>query len=394
MNEIDTMRIQEHTRVLKEAAELALQTPEIQSPVPRRYWPEVDDYTMSAGFTRTPGGRIFLSWFGIEDAAGTAMLVTCSDDEGETWREPQYLLDPGFTRDHIHISILVGNLWTDPQGRVWWFFNQSIGYFDGRAGSWAVVCDNPDAANPVWGKPFRIWHGASLNKPTVTSSGEWMLPVSLWNRNLISASRKFPHGTVESSLYAELDEFRGANVLSSKDQGKTWERLGMQRTTDQLFDENMVMEMRDGKLKMYARDVFGIVSCISGDGGLTWSPFKREWVASTARFFVRALPSGKWLMVRLNSTGVRSHLTAYLSDNDGESWYGGLELDPREHVSYPDGFIHPDGRIFIQYDRLRDHGEILLAVFTEEDVATGKDVSGKVVLQKPILQSYSCRKSV
>lgn len=389
MDKIDEMRMREHTRVLRESADLSLIPPEIQTEVPHRYWPEVDDYTMSAGMTRTPGGRIFLSWFGIEDGPETVMLVTYSDDEGETWREPLYLIDPGFTKDNIHISIVVGNMWTDPLGRVWWFFTQSLGHFDGRGGSWAVICENPDDETPVWGAPFRIWHGAGLNKPTVLSNGDWMLPLSLWKREQVGAARKFYGVPVAPSHYAALDPSRGANVFRSRDQGKTWERLGMQRTENQTFDENMIMEMRNGNLKMYARDGGGIVSCISEDGGRTWTPFQREWTASPARFFVRALPSGKWLMVRLNSTGVRSHLTAYLSGDDGESWYGGLELDPRENVSYPDGFIHPDGRIFIQYDRLRNHGEILMAVFTEEDAAAGKDVSGRVVLRKPILQSYS-----
>jgi hypothetical protein len=29
---------------------------------------------------------------------------------------------------------LVGNLWTDPNGKLWLFFDQSLGYFDGRSG--------------------------------------------------------------------------------------------------------------------------------------------------------------------------------------------------------------------------------------------------------------------
>ena len=38
---------------------------------------------------------------------------------------------------------------------------------------------------------------------------------------------------------------------------------------------------------------------------------------------------------------------------------------------------------FIPYDRLRAHGEILLAVFTEADVEAGYDVSGKVESETP-----------
>jgi len=38
--------------------------------------------------------------------------------------------------------------WTDPLGRLWCFFDQSLGYFDGRCGDWFIRCDDPDAAEP------------------------------------------------------------------------------------------------------------------------------------------------------------------------------------------------------------------------------------------------------
>jgi hypothetical protein len=48
-------------------------------------------------------------------------------------------------------------------------------------------------------------------------------------------------------------------------------------------------------------------------------------------------------MVRHNppTIAIRSHLTAYLSDDDGRSWHGGLLLDERNGVSYPDGVEEP-----------------------------------------------------
>ena len=67
--------------------------------------------------------------------------------------------------------------------------------------------------------------------------------------------------------------------------------------------------------------------------------------------------------------GPRSLLTAWLSDDDGKTWRGGLMLDERTGVSYPDGFQAPDGTIYISWDRNRStDGEILMARFTEEDV--------------------------
>ncbi len=376
----------EQTRICIEEAELAMRPPEITSPVPETYWPGVDDYTMSAGMARTPGGRIFLAWFGKDDGPDTVMLATWSDDDGKTFRNPEFLIDPGYTPMTAHISCLVGTLWCDPDGRIWWIFSQSLGYYDGRAGVWAAICENPDAGQPVWGTPFRIWHGCALNKPVVLASGEWALPVSLWRREQMWVGHKYVWQDIDKSVHAELDDLRGANLLVSADRGKTWQVRGRQRSVDPCFDENTFLERPDGALKMFARDQHGIVSCLSVDRGYHWTPFRREWRTASARFFLTRLPGGKHLMVRHDTNYERSHLTAFLSD-DGENWYGRLLLDERGEVSYPDGFVHPDGRIFVQYDRKRAHGEILMAIFTEEDVIAGYNVSGKVELKRPLIQS-------
>lgn len=66
-------------------------------------------------------------------------------------------------------------------------------------------------------------------------------------------------------------------------------------------------------------------------------------------------------------------LTAWLSDDDGKTWQGGLMLDERKGISYPDGFQAPDGTLYISYDRNRAvDGEILLARFNESDILAGK----------------------
>lgn len=102
-------------------------------------------------------------------------------------------------------------------------------------------------------------------------------------------------------------------------------------------------------------------------------------------------------MVRHNSTDAptrRANLTAFLSENDGRTWVGELELDERYGVSYPDGFQSMDGAIHIAYDHLREDGEFLMATFREEDVLAGKAVSGKCRFRQVIyrLPGYAeCR---
>ena len=104
--------------------------------------------------------------------------------------------------------------------------------------------------------------------------------------------------------------------------------------------------------------------------------------------FKQRLDSGKLLLVKhgpLNEATGRSHLTAFLSADDGRKWSGGLLLDERTGVSYPDGQQTPDGLIRIIYDFSRtEKRNILMAEFCEEDVAAGKDVSGAVQLRRVV----------
>ena len=104
----------------------------------------------------------------------------------------------------------------------------------------------------------------------------------------------------------------------------------------------------------------------------------------TSRFFIRRLRSGNLLLVKHGPIGTRtgrSHLTAFLSRDDGRTWLGGLLLDERDGVSYPDGVQAPDGTIYIVYDYARRGAkEILLAKFAEDDVARGACVSDAAAL--------------
>ncbi len=117
------------------------------------------------------------------DSPKAFFVLATSDDRGATWSKPRLVVDSHSPALPMDRSILVGNLWTDPLGRLWLIFDQSMDMFDGRAGVWASICENPDADQPQWSPPRRIWHGVTLNKPTVLSTGEWMLPISLDQRD-------------------------------------------------------------------------------------------------------------------------------------------------------------------------------------------------------------------
>jgi hypothetical protein len=365
--------------VMEKIADLALVPPRVNtSPLPA-YGSDKLDYGMTIGIERTPGGRLWACWVAGGDSPAAFFVLASSDDDGEHWSEPRVVLDSHSKTLPRPRSILVGNLWTDPRGRLWLFFDQSIDMFDGRAGLWATICENPDAESPVWSTPRRIWHGVTLNKPTVLSSGAWMLPISLDQRGGFGPF---------AGCFKELDPMRGANVFVSTDEGATWTRRGMATFPNPDWHEHMIVERRDGTLWMLARTTKGIMQSTSTDGGRSWSeaadvPGVRQ---PNARFHVRRLASGRLLLVkhgdRIDAHEGRVQLSAWLSDDDGRTWQGGLVLDERKGISYPDGFQAPDGTIFLSYDRNRaTDGEILLARFTEEDVLAKKIVGGKSKLQ-------------
>jgi predicted neuraminidase len=268
-------------------------------------------------------------------------------------------------------------LWHDPLGRLWLFWAQSYQFFDGRAGVWAIVAENPESEHPTWSAPRRMANGVMMNKPVVLGTGEWVLPAAVWSHQAKDRHR-------------ELAGEKFSNVVVSTDQGKTWSVRGGADVPDRTFDEQQVIERRDGTLWMLVRTKYGIGESISADRGKTWSPGRPSGLAHTSsRFFIRRLASGNLLLVKHSPPeGVamgRSHLTAALSADDGKSWQGGLLLDERTGVSYPDGVQAKDGRIYIIYDFSRTkEREILMAVFTEADVPAGRCVSEGSRLRVPV----------
>ncbi|MDF9833970.1 sialidase-1 [Ereboglobus sp. PH5-5] len=376
---------------LRQIADLALVPPVINTAPLPRYDMSTQDYVMTLTTERTPKGRIWAAWIGGEDGPKAFLLAASSDDNGETWTKPRLVIDGHSPGLPIPRSVIIGNFWTDPLGRLWLFFDQSMSHFDGRAGLWATLCENPDAENPTWSPPKRIANGAMLNKPTMLSSGEWLLPAYLLQRD--------GYGPYKPRVFPELDPQRGVNVLASTDQGKTWEPRGIIKFPNPSWHEAMIVEKKNKQLWMMTRTSKGIMESFSDDKGRTWTEpaFTAANIQNTsARFFFRRLASGNLLLIKNGSDlhkadtkedgGRRRKLSAWLSDDDGVTWKGGLLVEDRaeKRATYPDGFQAPDGTIFITYDYNRGPGQILMARFTEADILAGKLVSPQSKLKMPV----------
>lgn len=374
---------------LQRVADLSLIPPVINTnPLPKYDYDQLD-YGMTIGIARTPKGRLWAAWIAGEDGPKAFMVAATSDDNGESWSKPRLVVDSQAPNLPLPRSVIIGNFWTAPDGRLWFFFDQTMNHYDGRQGVWVSICDNPDADKPAWSAPTRISHGAVLNKPTIMSTGEWFLPVEFPAFNGIGPMR---------FANTELEPLRGANVFVSADQGKTWTRRSCVRFPKPDWDEHMFVELKNNRIWMLARTGNGVMQSFSSDGGKSWeTPSFPAFKHPAARFHIRSLASGRILLVKHGKTidahEGRAQLTAWLSEDDGATWKGGLMLDERKGISYPDGFQTPDGTIYISYDRNRStDGEILLARFTEDDILAGKLIGPQSKLQMLISKPLKPRK--
>jgi len=315
-----------------------------------------------------PKGRLWSTWYaGVtpgEDQNNYVVLST-SGDGGKTWKEV-LVIDPDGSGP---VRAFDPELWVAPDGRLFSFWAQmdkSRG--DTQLGVWCMETTEPEAEQPKWSAPRRVGDGVMMCKPFTLSTGEWVLPISKWRTH-----------------------DKSAQMVVSTDQGKTWAvRGGCNVPVDvRNYDEHMFIERKDGTIWLLVRTKYGIGESISTDGGKTWPELKPSQIPHTAsRFFIQRLASGHLLLIKHGpfdkKTG-RSDLMAFISKDDGKTWGGGLMLDERNGVSYPDGQQASDGLIHIIYDfnRTRDRN-ILVATFREEDAVAAKEVSKDVRLRQVI----------
>ena len=308
---------------------------------------------------------MWVTWYaGITPAEdhNSYVVVAVSKNKGKIWEEV-LVIDPDGSGPERAFDPQV---WVSPNGQLWIFWSQQ----GANAGLWAITTDQPNNSTPEWSEPRRITDGTMMGKPLILSGGEWAI---------VPSSR---------------DVDNSARLVVSRDQGNSWQERGAVDIPEieRNCDEHSVVERKDGSLWMLIRVKSGIGESFSADGGKSWTPFIFSKIKHpNARFFVRRLQSGNLLLVKhgpIDTKTERSHLMAFLSKKDGQTWSKGLLLDERLRAAYPDGQQDKDGRIYIVYDynRTRDQN-IFITSFTENEI-TGEEYDAN------ILKVYQQRKVV
>lgn len=333
---------------------------------------------------RTAAGRLWAAWYsgGPGEGHENFVILSHSDDDGATWSPPVLAIAPeGYVRAYDPC------LWIDPRGRLWLFWAQSFGQWDGRAGVWAIVCDQPDTAQPAWSAPRRLTDGIMMNKPTVLRDGTWVLCAAVWTIRPFTKIDAVPD--VPAANLRFWEKWAYPNLALSADEGKTWRLERGPDVPQRSCDEHMLIERRDGSWWLLVRTRYGIGQSVSTDRGRTWTAGSDSGMGGPdSRFFIRRLRSDNLLLINHHNFTGRSHLTAALSDDDGATWRGRLLLDERQGVSYPDAVEAENGLVYAIYDFDR-HGakRIYLAIFSEPDVAAGRAATDRVRLRAPVDQA-------
>jgi predicted neuraminidase len=325
------------------------------------------------GIACTPAGTLWGTWYGGGDNEGpdNYILLTHRSNANTPWSEPWLIVFP----EHPNVRAFDPTLWVDPLKRLWLFWAQGyspkVGQnWDGRAGVWGICCEQPDVTPEQWSAPRRFCDGIMMNKPTLDEQGNWLMPSSIWGL-------KPYHPDVAESQ-------RGPSVAISCDQGKTAVMQQIAMLPDRLFDEHHIIPLRDGRWAMWARSKTDTATVsYSTDRGQTWSAGEHCSIpCPNSRFYVMRLQSGALLLVshlpldpmlnQRDDWNGRSHLTAWVSDDEGQTWVGQLLIDARWPVSYPDVDQAADGTIHVIYDfDRRGAGQIMHASLTEAQIRAG-----------------------
>ncbi len=358
----------------------ALRPAEVHTaPIPARYRDENRMFLCGPGIAVSPGGRLWITFKtgDIGEDEDNCTVVVTSGDKGETWSGPVLAVDtdgPVRTNDP--------GIWTDPNGRVTLMFGQVYGFWDGRGGLWTMTAENGDDEHTKWSEPVRLSDGYTKNKPFVTKDGKWLYLIEHMGPE--GWRGRYAKGApMERGLIHPRPELNHANVFVSEDEGRTLRYYGQSKipAKDKTFQEHMIVEKRDGTLWMLGRTNYGVGEAFSKDGGKTWTemaPAKGIQGPSSRTFFQR-LASGSILLIKngaeIDQPSGRTHMTAYLSEDDGETWPHRLLLDERA-TSYPDAAQDRDGVIHIVHDFERTGAKVVCYHrVTEADIKAGKLVA-------------------
>ncbi len=219
-------------------------------------------------------------------------------------------------------------LWRGAQGEIRLFYTQD-GFLMSR------VCMQPDVDSRQWGAASVITRGHCCSPPVFLRNGALAL-----------------------SAYLEEDDSPG--ILVSMDRGSSWftqpGRIHLEEKIHCRRPCPVLMPHRSGALSIYngATGYQWKWRSVSRDFGRSWSLPQRYIYSPDQPLSMCVLRSGKWLLAKNGYLDqmlfyMPDKLVAYLSEDEGNTWFGNLVIDERMDCSSPCVTDAGDGSLYIAY---------------------------------------------
>lgn len=327
----------------------------------------------------TANGQLWMAVTAGGDNGNAFVVVLRNDKALDKWK------DGGFSANlqKTGLATNFGQLWAAPDGSLHLFYTVTKGYYDGRGQLMETVCQKPGTATPVWSAPVEIGVGVVSGDPVLNADGSLVMPCALWGNDLTG-----PEPNYLGSCYPDdkdrnfeyLDKQRGVGVMFSSDGGKTWEQnlnvvKGLKEIIKARYNDPQIFQCEGGLIKMVIRcSGYGQSQCVvSSNGGKTWSRPGFFVMNPDRKQSVTRLSDGKLLLVKNNPFDNRRcvdplGLYAYLSEDDGLSWYGGLRIDASRFALDPAVVETKDGKILVafNYNKDRDSRVVIASTSVKE----------------------------
>ena len=313
------------------------------------------------------GKQIFVAWYtgGKGEGPGNFVTLALSLDYGKTWKNDQLVIYPKVPSTRFFDPVL----WRDKNGKIWLFYAVSLNnkHWDLKEGVNALPI-SWNGSKIVHGEPKLISYGVMMNKPVYVRQKDFVLfPVSVWQ---LGHDHSGEPGYIKDGTF--IRQFIYKKKKENINSTEAYSFFTVLPDSMRTYDEHQIVQTSEkGDFLGFIRTMKGIYYTRSSDYGKTWTnlePFTATGPTTPSRFYIGRLKSGNLLLI-LNNSKTRNHLTAFLSKDGGKTWPHSLLIDSRANVSYPDVEQTNDGTIHLTHDRDRSGDKDILYIrFTEDDI--------------------------
>ncbi len=278
-------------------------------------------------------GRLLSAWFGGSHEGNKDVKIWMSSHFKDRWSEPRVIADGEMSEgksfpcwNPVLFKSAAGKLFlyykVGPNPREWWGMYKTS-RDEGK--TWSKAIRLPDGIiGPVKNKPIQLGDGTILSP---------------------------------SSTESRTEDWK-AHIERSTDEGRTWELIKVDPTTEFNFIQPSILVHSGGRLQILCRSKEGnVIESWSEDQGNTWSKLKRtELLNPNSGTDAVTLKNGSQIIVYNPLVpgkewfNGRFKLAAAVSQ-DGKIWkeIAMLEDGTKEEFSYPAIIQTRDGKVHITY---------------------------------------------